>query len=526
MAIEGGSGYRNNLIALAKLRANSKADPMAWTRVFVDDNKSGLEEQSKLLWRTINRMDKKGSLYTDDNTDAIDSYLNMLDRAYGIEEEDPNTKEKIFKPGIGSALEGLMSPVAGERKIDLSSARGLEGLRSNIPNERTGRPGAAKYEQRQGNDIIRTLGTRRWSKREEGSTPAWDLIKAAGPELKRDPQAVAQDMTLGILGSFSNIASDVTGADKNLLAEALKKRPELLALVSPLLVDGNVRGRTMALEQAGVLRPDASAMDVADAASWLVPGVGFAKPAQVAARTAKGAGKFALANIPVLGVGAGGLGGVPRGAARRAAARAEKTRNTEPYEAVLGPEEYNQARWGSSIGAPMEKSSYASGLATPEEYALMAPEEQVIEDSILSISRQVWGQRRGLNEPPSRYTVQDYPTLQDVSDVIIKSSNRYGDLTPEQIQKLYDDIVAYIDTTPGAKWRVGDKQGLDIHHMDPYASGGIGSPERLAPVGSSLNRFVGDVPLNIWYKKIKKDGLLPIWRDLAPNFIKSIEDSL
>ena len=303
MAIEGGSGYRNNLIALAKLRANSKADPMAWSRVFVDNKGGGLEEQSKLLMRTINRMDKKKRLYTNDKTDAIDSYFNMLDRAYGIEEVDPNTKKKIFKPGIGTALEGLMSPVAGERKIDLSSARGLEGLRSNIPNERTGRQGAAKREQRQGNDIIRTLGTASWSKRSEGSTPVGDIIKAVGPELKRDPQAVAQDMTMGILGSFSNIASDLAGADKNLLAEALKKRPELLALVSPLLADGNVRGRTMALEQAGVLRPDAKPLDYLDAASWFLPGVGFAKPTQVATKVAMRAPK----TVGAAGAGAGAL---------------------------------------------------------------------------------------------------------------------------------------------------------------------------------------------------------------------------
>jgi len=304
MAIEGGSGYRNNLIALAKLRANSKADPMAWTRVFVDNKGGGSDKQSKLLLRTINRMDKKGSLYTDENTDAINSYFNMLDRAYGIEEVDPNTKKKIFKPGIGTALEGLMSPVAGERKIDLSSARGLEGLRSNVPNERGGRvAGAAKREQRQGNDIIRTLGTASWSKRSEGPTPVGDIIKAAGSELKRDPQAFAQDMTLGILGSFSNIASDWAGADKNLLAEALKKRPELLALVSPLFADGNVRGRTMALEQAGVLKPDAKPLDYLDAASWFLPGVGFAKPTQVAAKVAMRAPKTVGAGV----AGAGAL---------------------------------------------------------------------------------------------------------------------------------------------------------------------------------------------------------------------------
>ena len=205
MAIEGGSGYRNNLIALAKLRANSKADPMAWSRVFVDNKGGGLEEQSKLLMRTINRMDKKKRLYTNDKTDAIDSYFNMLDRAYGIEEEDPNTKKKVFKPGIGTALEGLMSPV--------------------------------------------------------------------------------------------------TGADKNLLAEALKKRPELLALVSPLLADGNVRGRTMALEQAGVLRPDAKPLDYLDAASWFLPGVGFAKPTQVATKVAMRAPK----TVGAAGAGAGAL---------------------------------------------------------------------------------------------------------------------------------------------------------------------------------------------------------------------------
>jgi hypothetical protein len=298
------------------------------------------------------------------------------------------------------------------------------------------------------------------------------------------------------------------------------------AVVSP---DGKINLNPNAeaiISQLGNAADSLRLLDVAGLGAGKVVGVG----ARAAGRTARRAVEdIAVRGFPIpvpVGVGGVPIMRVGGSKATKEAANVKPVRNTEPYSVVLSPEEVNRARSGSPIGIPMEASSESKGLATPEEYAQLSPDERAIEDSVRSISRQVWGKRRGLNEPPAKYQVQDYPTVEDVAEVITKGSKRYGKLSTKQIEALHKSIGEYIDATPGAKWRIGNRQGLDIHHTNPYASGGVGDPAKLAPLQSTINRFIGKKPMSIWYREQVNSGVINVWKDIAPELIASIEAAL
>jgi len=407
---------------------------------------------------------------------------------------------KAFNAGYlrSVALEGLINPTISERKIDLSGARGLEGLRSNAPNERMGRfAGAEKASQRSGNDIISSVGTANWSKRAEGSTPIGDIIRAVASEGKRDPRGFSQNTLLGLLASFSNIASDAVGSDENVMAEALKKRPELLGLISPMLGTGNVRGNVMAAEQPGMLRSEANALDVADAASWLIPGLGFTKPAQVAGRAARATGrgiKQSIDDAAVMGITPGprkvtdtykGYRIIDKDQAL-ADLRQTEWKPGSTQEVTSTGELLEKINWGPydrpvdpRLAGRNDVTLIDKEDLTPDDIAMMDPETLdllKVQQTLKQNDKQASAQMRGLNEPV-RVRVQKYPTWEEFRSRL--SGPRLGGVDLQSKRELYDDAIRLIDETD-SYWRAVDAEtgksvgGMDVAHRQHFKQGGRG----------------------------------------------------
>lgn len=110
-----------------------------------------------------------------------------------------------------------------------------------------------------------------------------------GQAIKDNPRLAAEATGLGILSEFGR----VTGTGEG-MQEFIKERG-----------DGIIRkGTTMAME--GEFTKPASMIDYVSAGSWFVPGLGFTKPAVLAAKAGRAIGKAAMRSPKLAGAGAAG----------------------------------------------------------------------------------------------------------------------------------------------------------------------------------------------------------------------------
>jgi len=228
----------------------------------------------------------------------------------------------------GARMESTISPTPVMKTTDISSARALEGLTS-----RGGEMlGIADVAGRPGNvDLTYELG---------------DLIYAAGSGslneglaeiisfIKDDPELAAKMMGAGTVAWASRLMSPGNLKTSEYLYEGLMKAP---------IVD---KGVIKSMEGEFKREPDVA--DVTDFGLGLATG-GFKTPAtglralSAGARASGRGARAVAANVPVMGLGAGGFGVVPRGLLREISERADvndtatKERNIPLGEAL--PEE-------------------------------------------------------------------------------------------------------------------------------------------------------------------------------------------
>jgi hypothetical protein len=301
MAVEGGANYRAGLVRrsktkkdIAALRRKQAKDPMAWSKE---------KNPAKGLDKVIKSAKKSGL--------SFDSYNSLIKNAYG---QGSGTFESgEFKPG----LEGMLDSKPERIDLNLRGSRALEGL-TNQPSDGVG---ASNPTSRPGNlDTMYKKGDTYFPALEKESLT--DNLSMIASFIKDNPRLAAEYGALASLQPFGRILG--TGGDMGRDFEEGKGRD----LIRP--------GSAIAYGAENEMGKPASASDYADAGSWLVPGVGFSKPAVLAGKAAKAIDKSVPRPVTA-GILAGGVAGAEL---------------AQPEEASAA---WNLAKPASAAGIQMQK---------------------------------------------------------------------------------------------------------------------------------------------------------------------------
>ena len=246
--------------------------------------------------------------------------------------EDTNYYNKVNS--VGGGLNNLIDPSSREFIINPRQGRALEGLQAGTGLDTT-QPGV-RYGGGRDADLGKSVqfGQSVFEKPSQ-AVGLGDMGKA----MVDNPKLTLDSMLLGLIqspakgaGYVAEKAAGVLGREDPTIQNRFSENVLDYATQRSALIGGYKVGAGNAMSMKSDFTSDATLGDAADIASWLVPGVGFGKPLQMAGKagvrvvksSARGIvkGTIAASNyVPVpIGVGIGAPGVMPLGVLRRAAA--------------------------------------------------------------------------------------------------------------------------------------------------------------------------------------------------------------